>query len=184
MASSCTMQLAHIIATAGLNIASSCRGSGGASKAVAGNRSLCRQGVTSLKSGGGATSCAASRGPGGDADSCLVPSTCWHSSTLRHWALLHPELWLWGLHLDSQETRGACPTAVTSLEGCNTSLHPGNLVGEASTLMVYSLHSVWGVLSSSRSPQWGLLPLQQPPQWGVGGGQLGTLRDSFLRLVL
>ena len=41
MASSCTMQLAHIMATVGLIVTSSCRGSGGASLAVTGNGSLC-----------------------------------------------------------------------------------------------------------------------------------------------
>ena len=40
--------------------------------------------VTSLKPGGVATSCVASRGLGDDVDSCLVPSTCWHSSALWH----------------------------------------------------------------------------------------------------
>ena len=38
--------------------------------------------------------------------------------------------------------------AVIGLEGCNTSLHPENQIGEASTLMV----CVWRVLSSSRGP--------------------------------
>ena len=66
----------------------------------------------------------------------------------------------------------------------NTSLHLGNQVGEASTLVVCSSHGVWGVLGSSRGPQQGLLLLQQPLKWGVSGGQLSTLRNSCLRLVL
>ena len=91
-----------------------------------------------------------------------------------------PDPWLQGLHLDSWETRGACPAVVISLEGCNTSLHPGNQIGEASTLVVCS----WGVLSSSRPPQQGLFLLWQPLQFGVGETGRPLSRMVLLRLVL
>ena len=49
------------------------RGSRGALKAVAGDGSLHRQAITSLKPGGGAAFCVASRGPGDDEDSLPCP---------------------------------------------------------------------------------------------------------------
>ena len=86
--------------------------------------------------------------------------------------------------LNSWETGGACLAAVTVLEGCNTSLHPGNQIGVASTLMICSSHGVWGVLSSSRGP-----PNRSCFFCGsffngvVSGSQLSTLKNAFLRLV-
>ena len=56
----------------------------GALRVVTDDGSLCRQAITSLKPGGSATSCMASRGPGDDAACCLVSSACWHSSALQH----------------------------------------------------------------------------------------------------
>ena len=76
VASSCTMQLAHIMATVGSIVASSRRGSGGTLRAVAGDGSLHRQAITFWKPRGGATSYTISRGPVGDVDSCFVSSTC------------------------------------------------------------------------------------------------------------
>ena len=54
---------------------SSCRDSGGASKAVTGNGFLHRQAITCQKPGVGATSCVISRGPVSDVESCFVSST-------------------------------------------------------------------------------------------------------------
>ena len=76
------MQLAHIIAMAGLIGISSHRGSWDASRAVVGNGSLLRQAIISLKPGGDATFCMASIGSGDDMDSFLASSACWHSSAL------------------------------------------------------------------------------------------------------
>ena len=83
MASSCTMWLAHIVATVGLIATSSHRGSRGASLAVASNGSLHRQAITSQKLGGGVTSCAVSRGPVDDVGSDFVLSLCRCSSALQ-----------------------------------------------------------------------------------------------------
>ena len=183
MASSCTMQLVHIVATASPIVTSSHRDSRGTSKAVAGDGSLHRQAITSQKPGGGTTSCAISRGPVGDMDSGFVSSTHWCSSTLQHQDLLPPELWLQGLHLDSWDIRGACPAAVTGLEGCNTSLHPQKWVGDP-TLLVCSLLGVWRYWVPPEVSQWGPLLPQQPLQWGVGRSWLGTPRNGCLWLVL
>ena len=71
MALSCTMWLAHTIATVHSTIASSHMGSRCTLKAVAGDGSLLRQAITSLKPGGGATPCTAPRGQDGDTESCL-----------------------------------------------------------------------------------------------------------------
>ena len=94
-----------------------------------------------LETWGGTTSCTISRGLVVDGDSCSVSSTCWCSSTLQHQAFLPPELWLWGLHLDSWGMGVTCPAAITSLEGCNTSLHPGNWVGDPTPWFVPHLGS-------------------------------------------
>ena len=72
-ASSCTMQLAHIIATTGLAITSVCMYSRGTLKVVVDNRSPHRQAVTSSKPKGGATTCIGS-GDLGEGES--------HSATL------------------------------------------------------------------------------------------------------
>ena len=58
---SCTMQLAHPIATVGSTVASGGMGSRGALKVVAGDRSLYRQVITSLKPGCRVTTCIGSR---------------------------------------------------------------------------------------------------------------------------
>ena len=142
------MQLALIIATVGSTTAASCKGSWGALWAATGNGSLYKQDVTSQKPRGGVTCHAVSCSPIGDMGSDLVFWTCNCSSAHQCWALLPRELLLWGLHLDSQGIRGTCPAAVTCLEGCNTSLHPGNWIGKWS-LLVGPLLEVWEVLGPS-----------------------------------
>ena len=183
VASSCTMQLVHIMATVSSIVVSSPRGSRDALRVVANDRSLCRQAITFQKPGGDATSCTISRGLVGDVDSCFVSSTCWHSSALWHQALLPPDLWLWGLCFDSQGIRGACPVAVTSQEGCNTSLQPGNWVGDPAFL-VGSSPRVWEVMGSSRGLSMGAASSAVAPSMGVGGSWLDTLTNGYLQLVL
>ena len=112
MASFCTMQLVHIVATVSWIVASSCRGSGGTSKTVAGNGSLCRQAITSWKPGGGATSCTISRGQLVMwilvcLLNLLTPFCPLALSPPAHITLL------WGLCFDSWGIGGACPVAVT-----------------------------------------------------------------------
>ena len=158
MISSCTMWLVHIIAITGLAITSGCMGSRGVSKVVAGDGSLCRQAVTSLKLRGSAISCTGSGDLGGDAESCSACLTCWNSSALWHLALLSPELWLQCLCLDFLRARGVWPAAVTGWEGCSTFLQLGNWLGEASTF-VHPSHVTWGVVSSSIGPPKGVASL-------------------------
>ena len=160
------MWLAHIMATVGSITASSHKGSGSASWAATGNGSLCRQAITSWKLVGGVTCHAVSSGPVGNVGSDFVPSICRCSFALQHWALLSPELLQWGLCLDSQGIRGACLVAVTGQEGCNTSLHPGNWIGEFS-LPVDSLLRVWETLSSSWGLPMGAVSSVAAPSTGV-----------------
>ena len=64
------MWLAHTVATAGSTIAFGYMGSMGTSEVVKGDGSLCRQAITSLKPGGGATSGIGSGDLAGDVESC------------------------------------------------------------------------------------------------------------------
>ena len=146
VALSFTMQLALIVTTVGSTTGASCKGSGGASWASTTNRSLCKQVVAPQKPGGGITCCEFPSIPVGDVGSDLMFWIC--SSALQCWAILSLELLLQGLHLELQEIKGICLAAVTSLEGCNTSLHPGNQFGECS-LLVDSLFGVQELLGSS-----------------------------------
>ena len=70
VASSCTSQLVHTVATVSSTITSGCMGSRGASEMVKGDGSLHRQAITSLKPGGRVTSGIGSGDPGGDVESC------------------------------------------------------------------------------------------------------------------
>ena len=149
-ASSCTMWLAHTIATAGSTTASGCVASRGALKAVAGDRSLCRQAITSLKPRGRVTTCIGS-GDLGEVESCSVCLTCKHSSSLWHQALLASELWWWCLCLDLLKAREACPVAVTNQEGCSTFSQTGNWF-RGTSIFACSSCCTQGVVSSSRGP--------------------------------
>ena len=142
VASSCMMWPVYIVATTGLTIASGCMGSRGFPRAVAGNRSLCRQAITSLKPGCQTTSCIGSGDPDGDVESQSAHLTCGCSSAHQHQALHSPELWLQCLHLDSLRAREACPVAVTGWEGCSTFLQPGTDLGK--TLPLSTPHVVSG----------------------------------------
>ena len=100
------------------------------------------------KPGGGVTCQAISSTFVGNVGSDFVLWTFNSSSALWHQAILSPELLLWGLCLEPQEIGGVCPAAMTGLEGCNTSFHPGNRFGDCS-LLVHSSFGVWKVLDPS-----------------------------------
>ena len=146
-------------------------GSGGASKAVAGDRSLHRQAITSLKPGGGATSCTASRGLGGDADSGIVSSTCWCSSTLQCWALLpavRPPSQLTGDCRDQSSSSNQ----LGGMQHFSPPREPswGSLYLHFSLLTWY-LGSTWFL---KRFPNWGFFLHGGLFNGRAGGGQLGT----------
>ena len=124
----CTMWLVPIMATVGSITASSHRSFRGASWAATGDGSLSRQAITSWKPRGSVTCHVVSSSPVGNMGSDFVFSLGRCFSTLQCWTFLPPELLLQGLCFDSCGVGGGLSSqAVTSLEGCNTSLNPGKL---------------------------------------------------------
>ena len=128
------MQLALMVTTVGSITAAILKGSWGTSQAFFSNGSLCKQAVTPRKPGCGVTHWAISSTFVGDVGSDLVLCT-FNSSACCCQTILSPELQLWGLHLEPREMGGICPAATTTLEGCNTFLHPGNQFGGCSILV-------------------------------------------------
>ena len=174
-ASSCTMQLAHIVATVGLSIASDCMCSRGTLKVVAGNGPPHRQAITSLKPGDRGTTCIGPRDLG-EGESCSVCSTYKCSSALQCQDLLASELQWQCLHFGSTKAGDDCPVAVTGQEGCSTFSHPGKRFGGASILA-----------HSSCSTQWHGWLFKEPPNGGcflhgnlISGGGWGISRNSQL----
>ena len=131
-----------------------------------------RQAVISSKHGGGATTFVGSRDSGED-ESHLASSAYNLSSALWCQALLASELQWQCLCFISPKAGGACPTAVTSQEGCNTFSQLGNWFGGASILTHFSC-STRGEVDSLRGPLTGAATSLEGTLVGAGGTSLET----------
>ena len=98
----------------------------------------------------------------------------WNCSS-GHWhqALLTSEFQWWCLCLISSKAGGACPTVVTSWEGCNTFSQLGNQFGEPSILACFSCSTQGGV-ESLRGPLVGVATSSDGTSVGAGGTSLET----------
>ena len=94
----------------------------GASMRAGEGDSLSKQAATPLKPGVGATFGMGSGDPGDDSESYFCYTACLHSSTLQHWTLLPPTLWLQHLCLNSPRVREISLAEVASWVGCSTSI--------------------------------------------------------------
>ena len=160
VASSCTIWVVYIVATAGPAITLGDLVTGGTSMGTGEGGLLISQATTSLKPGGGATSGLGSGDPRDDVKSDFSSVALLHSLACWCWALLPPELWLWWCCLNLPRVGGVCPVGVTSQAGCSTCIQPGKLVHGTSLLSPFSC-CIEGCLAHQ------LAPWQWPSKWLV-----------------
>ena len=177
------MQLVHIFATAGSIVTSSCRGSGGALKAVTGDGSLGRQAITSL-----------------NLEVVQLPVQLLEAQVIMQILALSPQLVgaFPPFSIKPSFPRTLAVRPLSQLMGDQRGLSsggnwPGGMqyfsppgeprwggIYPLGLFLTQCLGSTWFL---KRSPA-GAASSVAAFSMGVGGGQLSTLRNGYLRLVL